>query len=90
MLLGGLMGEAIDPAGGGVVGALLGSTVGVGAGVSYVPSTDSWYAGPTASFSPVLLSGTGVSASSVIVPTGQNPNSIANGKSFSATLQPTR
>ena len=89
MVLGGIIGEAIDPAGGGVAGALLGSTVGVGAGVSYVPSTDSWYAGPTASFSPVLLSGTGVSASSVIVPSGQNPDSIANGKSFSVTLQPT-
>jgi RHS repeat-associated protein len=87
--LGAVIGEAIDPAGGGVVGALLGSTVGVGVGVSYVPSTDSWYAGPTVTFSPIILSGTGASANAVIVPKGQDPNSIANGPSFSFTLQPT-
>lgn len=89
MLLGGIVGEGIDPAGGGVAGALLGSTIGVGGSVSYVPSTDSWFAGPTVTFSPVLLSGTGASASDVIVPSGQNPNSIANGQSYSVTLQPT-
>ncbi len=89
MVLGGLIGEAIDPAGGGVVGAILGSTVGVGGSVSYVPSTDSWFAGATVTFSPVVMSGTGVSANAVIVPSGQNPNSIANGQSYSVTLQPT-
>ncbi len=87
--LGAMIGEAIDPAGGGVAGALLGSTIGVGGSVSYVPSTGSWFAGAAVTFSPVILSGTGASANDVIVPAGQNPNSIAAGQSYSVTLQPT-
>jgi len=87
--LGGVIGEAIEPVGGGVLGAALGSTIGVGPVVSYVPSTDSSYLGLTATFSPVILSGNGVSASTVIVPPGQDPNAIANGFSTSVTFQPT-
>ena len=89
MLLGGVLGEMVAPPGGGVVGALLGSTFGTGGNISYVPSTDSYYAGPTVTFSPVLFSGTGATGSDVLVPRGQNPNSIANGTSFSVTFQPT-
>jgi hypothetical protein len=88
-LLGGLIGELIDPIGGGIPGSILGGMVGTGASVSYVPSTDSWYAGPTISFTPAPFGGNGVSASDVIVPSGQNANSIANGTSYSVTFQPT-
>ncbi len=88
MVAGAALGEAIDPAGGGVVGALLASTVGVGGSVSYVPSTDSWYAGPTVSFTPQLMGGNGVSANTALVPATQDPNAIANGKSFSVNAQP--
>jgi hypothetical protein len=41
-------------------------------------------------FSPVIFSGTGVSGNAVIVPPTQNPNSIANGATYSVTLQPTQ
>jgi RHS repeat-associated protein len=88
-LLGGLIGELIEPVGGGIPGAILGSFVGTGVNVSNVPSTDSWYAGPTVSFTPALFGGNGVSASDVIVPSGQSANSIANGTSYSVTFQPT-
>jgi len=88
-LLGGLIGELIDPIGGGIPGSILGSMVGVGADVSYVPSTDSTYAGPTVSFTPAPFGGNGVSVSDAIVPAGQNANSIANGTTYSVQFQPT-
>ncbi len=88
IVLGGVVGEMIEPAGGGFAGALIGSMFGVGPTVSYVSSTDSWYAGVAATFSPLLLSGTGASGSTVIVPAGLNPNAIANGLSMSVTYQP--
>ena len=87
--LGGVIGELIDPIGGGIPGAILGSMVGVGANVSYVPSTDSTYAGPTVSFTPAPFGGNGVSVSDAIVPAGQNANSIANGTTYSVQFQPT-
>jgi RHS repeat-associated protein len=65
------------------IGAAIGSSFGIGLSVSYVPSTNSWYAGWTAVASP--LNGGGVSASYSFVPNGQNPNSIANGTSYSAS-----
>jgi len=89
MELGAVVGELIDPAGGGVAGALIGSMVGVGGGISYVPSTDNFYAGPVITFAPQLFSGYGWNASTAIVPSGTNPNSIANGQSYSVTFQPT-
>jgi RHS repeat-associated protein len=89
MLIGAIVGEFVDPLGGGVPGALLGSMVGIGANASYVPSTKSWFAGPTITFTPVLMGGQGGSVSSSIVPPGQNPNSIANGTSTSINYQPT-
>ena len=88
-MLGGLIGELIDPIGGGIPGSILGSMVGVGADVSYVPSTDSTYAGPTVSFTPAPFGGNGVSVSDAIVPAGQNANSIANGTTYSVQFQPT-
>ena len=87
--LGVLLGEAVEPLGGGAVGGLIGSTFGVGVTSSYVPSTESVYAGVTANFTPVPGGGTGASLSASIVPPTQNPNSIANGPSFSTTIQPT-
>jgi RHS repeat-associated protein len=87
--LGVLLGEAAEPLGGGAVGGLIGSTFGVGVTSSYVPSTGSLYAGVTANFTPVPGGGTGASVSASIVPPTQNPNSIANGPSFSTTIQPT-
>jgi len=89
MFVGGLIGELIDPVGGGIPGSFLGSMVGVGANVSYVPSTDSTYAGPTISFTPAPCGGNGVSVSDAIVPAGQNANSIANGTTYSVQFQPT-
>ncbi|MGA3127389.1 MAG: RHS repeat-associated core domain-containing protein [Candidatus Korobacteraceae bacterium] len=84
-LLGALSGNPLN----GGIGALVGSTFGVGADISYVPSTDSMYAGPTANWQPLPGGGNGVSVSTAIVPPTQNPNSIANGTSYSVTLQPT-
>jgi hypothetical protein len=84
----GAIGEAIGGPQGGVVGALIGSLFGVGGTASYVPSTKSLYAGPTVVFAPALGGGSGVSGNSVSVPAGQNPNSIANGLSYSVTFQP--
>ena len=88
MYVGGAIGELIDPVAGGLPGAVIGSMFGVGGNVSYVPSTDSWFAGPTVSFTPAILGGNGVSASDVIVPAGQKANSIANGTSYSVSFQP--
>jgi len=69
-------------------GVILGSLFGVGGNVSYVPSTNSWYAGPTVVFAPSWGGGQGISANYVNVPSTQNANSIANGASYSITFQP--
>ena len=69
-------------------GALIGSMFGVGGSVSYVPGTGSLYAGPVAAFGVGVNGGSGFSVSAVHVPSSQNANSIANGKSFSLTYQP--
>ncbi len=87
-LLGGLIGELIDPIGGGIPGSILGSMLGVGGDISYVPATGSCYVGPTLSFTPAPFGGSGLSVSSVVVPPGQNANSIANGTSVSVSFQP--
>ena len=85
---GALIGEAIGGPPGAFVGGIIGSLFGVGGSVSYVPSTNSWYAGPTAVFAPGLGGGNGISANYVNVPVGQNAHSIANGASYSITFQP--
>jgi RHS repeat-associated protein len=85
-------GAAIGGAIGGPVGAALGATIGsffgVGGTASYVPSTKSLYAGLTVVFAPAPGGGNGFSGNVVSVPGGQNPNSIANGLSYSVTFQP--
>jgi len=87
--LGVFLGELIDPLGGGAVGGLIGSEFGVGVTGSYVPSTNSSYLGITGNFTPTPGGGTGASVNALIVPPTQNPNSIANGPTFSVTIQPT-
>jgi RHS repeat-associated protein len=71
---------------GAVVGGVLGNMFGVGPSGSWVPSTNSLYAGPAFSFSPFGAQGGNITISSV--PAGQSPNSIANGWSSSVTTQP--
>lgn len=66
--IGGIIGELINPEVGGIIGSLLGSTVGVGPNVSYVPSTQSWFAGPMVSFTPAINGGSGISGNVVFVP----------------------
>jgi RHS repeat-associated protein len=73
---------------GAFVGGLMGSFFGVGGNVSYVPSTNSLYAGPTAIFGLGLGGGSGQSANLVNVPSTQDANSIAKGLSYSITYQP--
>jgi len=85
---GAVIGGAIGGPTGAFVGGIAGSLFGVGGNVSYVPSTNSWYAGPTAVFAPGLGGGNGISANFVNVPSTQNANSIANGASYSITFQP--
>lgn len=85
---GAAIGEAIGGPPGAFLGGIIGSLFGVGGTVSYVPSTKSLYAGPTLVFAPALGGGNGFSGSVVSVPAGQNPNSIANGLSYSVTFQP--
>ena len=88
-----VLGEAVGGAVGGPPGAfaggIIGSMFGAGANVSYVPSTQSLYVGPTLVFGLGLSGGGGFTVSQVSVPAGQNANSIANGLSFSLTFQPT-
>lgn len=86
--LGALIGEAIGGAPGAFLGGIIGSLFGIGGNVSYVPSTNSWYAGPIAVFGVGLGGGSGVSATFVNVPGTQNANVIANGFSSSITYQP--
>jgi RHS repeat-associated protein len=82
-----VVGGAIGGPVGVFVGGMIGSLLGVGGTVSYVPSTKSLYAGPTLVVAPALGGGSGFSGNAVSVPAGQNPNSIANGLSYSVTFQ---
>jgi hypothetical protein len=86
--VGAAIGGAIGGPPGAFLGGIIGSFFGVGGTVSYVPSTKSWYAGGTIVFGLGLGGGNGFGVSTVMVPPGQNPNSIANGPSFSLTYQP--
>lgn len=88
IFLGGMIGEAVDPAGGGVVGALLGSTIGVGGNISFVPSTHSTYIGPTLTFTPRLGGGEGLNVSWLFAPSMYKADSIASRFSISSTWQP--
>jgi transposase len=72
----------------GLITMVIGSFFGVGGTASYVPSSNSLYAGATVVVGLGVGGGSGVSASAVTVPAGQNPNSIANGPSYSLTYQP--
>jgi len=85
---GAAVGEAIGGPPGAFLGGIIGNFFGVGGTASYVPSTKSLYAGPTLVFAPALGGGNGFSANVVSVPSSQNPNSIANGLSYSVTFQP--
>jgi RHS repeat-associated protein len=70
-------------------GALISSMFGVGPTASFVPSTHSVYVGVTLVGGLGISGGGGGSINVVNVPRGQNPNSIANGESYSITYQPT-
>jgi RHS repeat-associated protein len=83
---GALIGGALGGPPGAAIGGIIGSTLGVGINVSFVPSTQNWYVGPTAVFSPVT-GGSSVNLNYVNVPSNQNPNSIASGGSYSLTYQ---
>jgi RHS repeat-associated protein len=72
---------------GSAIGLLFGSMIGVGGNLSLVPSTDSWYLGVILTFTPVFFGGTGTALSVVDVPSGQDPNAIANGYSTSVGTQ---
>jgi hypothetical protein len=85
--LGDAIGGIFGPVGA-FVGGILGSQLGVGGSISYVPSTGSLYAGPVVTAGVGLNGGNGVSVSSTPVPSGQNPNAIANGQSYSVTFLP--
>lgn len=82
-----LIGSLFGPEGT-LPGALIGSMFGVGGSVSYEPGTGRVYAGPVATFGLGINGGSGFSFSAVHVPSTQNANSIANGKSFSLSFQP--
>jgi len=72
-----------------IIGAAIGSQFGLGANISYVNSTHSLYIGPTAIFAPLQIGGGGgFSLSYTNVPSGQNPNAIANGTSYGIAFQP--
>src|SRR5581483_12333272 len=85
--LGAAIGSLFGPEGT-LPGALLGSMFGVGGSISYVPGTGSLYAGPVATFGVGISGGSGFSVSAAHVPSPQNANSIASGKSFSLSYQP--
>jgi RHS repeat-associated protein len=85
---GAAVGGAIGGPAGAFVGGIIGSFFGVGVTASYVSSSHTWYGGPTVVFGLGLGGGSGVSANAVNVPYPQNPNSIANGLSYSLTYQP--
>jgi len=87
-VLGALIGGLVGGPPGAVGGEIIGSTVGVGVNVSFVPSTNRWYLGPTVVFSPGLGGGNGGTLTRTVVPPGQNPNAIAQGMSYSLTSQP--
>jgi RHS repeat-associated protein len=78
---GAAIGTLTGGAQGAATGAAIGSSLGIGVTVNWVPSTNSLYAGWIVSAA--LLNGGGASVSYVFVPTGQNPNKIANGTSYS-------
>ena len=75
---------------GAAIGGIIGSFFGVGVTASWVPSTNSWYVGPTVAAGIVPGGGSGFNFSSVLVPSTQNPNAIANHFSLSANWQPMR
>lgn len=85
--LGALIGSLFGPEGT-LPGALIGSMFGIGGSVSYVPGTGSLYAGPVATFGVGISGRSGFSVSAVHVPSSENANSIANGKSLSLSYQP--
>jgi RHS repeat-associated protein len=85
--LGALVGSAFGPVGA-FAGGILGSQLGVGGSLSYVPSTGSLYVGVVATAGAGYNGGGGISVSSTSVPNSQNPNAIANGQSYSVTFLP--
>jgi len=86
--VGAAIGALVGGPPGAFVGGIIGSFFGAGGTVSYVPSTKSVYAGATLVVGLGIGGGNGFSASTAMVPSGQNPNSIANGLSFSLSYQP--
>jgi hypothetical protein len=84
--VGAVVGFAVGGPIGAVVGAAIGSEFGFGATGSYVPSTGNFYVGVTGTVSPLQLGRSSVSASDSYVPSGQDPDAIANGASLSATF----
>jgi hypothetical protein len=85
--LGALIGSAFGPVGA-FAGGILGSQLGAGGSISYVPSTGSIYVGVVATAGAGYNGGGGLSVSSTPVPSSQSPNAIANGPSYSVTFLP--
>lgn len=85
--LGSRIGSLLGPVGA-FAGGVVGSMFGTGANLSYVPSTGSLYLGGQISAGAGYNGGSGISFSFINVPSSQNPNSIANGLSYSGAFQP--
>jgi RHS repeat-associated protein len=85
--IGTAVGSIFGPVGA-FAGGILGSQLGIGGSISYVPSTGSLYAGPVATLGAGLNGGNGISVSSTNVPSGQSPNAIGNGQSYSVSFLP--
>jgi hypothetical protein len=85
-LAGAGIGSLAGPAGA-AFGSAVGSMIGIGPSLTWVPSTDSVYFGGVVAVTPVPGGGTGGSLSVVLVPDGQDPNAIAQGYSTSLGTQ---
>jgi RHS repeat-associated protein len=86
--LGAAIGGSIGGPDGAVIGTALGSMFGTGSSISYVPSTDSTYIGPTLTFTPKLNGGNGLSLSAERPIHDVDANCIVHQFSFSAQSQP--
>ena len=82
---GAALGEEVGGPVGAFFGGKLGNMFGIGFSLSMVPSTKSYYLGPTVAFGP--SGGGGFNVSFSAVPPGQSANAIANGYSTSVTTQ---
>ncbi len=85
---GALIGEGVGGPPGVFIGYAIGRMFGVGANVSWVPSTNQWYAGPTGVFSPGVWGATGVSVTGLSFPDQQSAANVLSGWSGFINYQP--